>query len=82
MSSPTPAPEPRRRHFPGRASTPKRTRSASYEPYYKVQVFDPRSCAWKPAPGMYGTEAEAWAAAPAGARLMHMTPDMKTPITR
>jgi hypothetical protein len=70
-------PQPRRR-----PTGPRKGRTTDFAPYYKVQVFDPRSCAWKPTKGMYGTEAEAWAAAPDGARLMHMTPTAKTPVTR
>lgn len=65
-----------------RPTGPRKGRTQGYEPYYKVQTFDPRSLTWKPRPGMYATEAEAWAAAPDGARLMRLAPDAKTPITR
>jgi hypothetical protein len=65
-----------------RPTGPRKARTTDFPPYYKIQVRDPRSLTWKPRPGMYGTEAEAWAAAPAGARLMLMTPEAKTPIMR
>ena len=75
MSS-TPLPRSRR------ATGPRKARTTDYDAYYKIQVRDPRSLTWKPLPGMYPTEEEAWAAAPDGARLMHMAPGVKTPITR
>jgi hypothetical protein len=75
MSS-TPLPRSRR------ATGPRPARTTDFTPYYKVQVFDPRSLTWTPTRGMYGTEEEAWAAAPTGARLMHMAPGVKTPVTR
>lgn len=66
------------------------TRTGSARPatarfdYYKVQVWNPRTCAWSPIKGMHDTEAAGWAACPAGqtCRLMHMTPGNQTPITR
>jgi hypothetical protein len=65
-----------------RPTGPRKARTPDFAPYYKVQVRDPRSLTWTPTRGMYATEAEAWAAAPEGARLIHMTPTAKTPITR
>jgi hypothetical protein len=65
-----------------RPTGPRKARTTDFAPYYKVQVRDPRSLTWTPTRGMYATEEEAWAAAPDGARLMHMTPTAKTPITR
>lgn len=65
-----------------RPTGPRKARTPDFAPYYKVQVFDPRSLTWTATKGMYATEVEAWAAAPEGARLMHMTPTAKTPVTR
>lgn len=52
--------------------------------YYKVQVWNPRTCAWSPIKGVFETEAEGWAACPKGkqCRLMHMVPGSQTPVTR
>lgn len=46
-----------------------RTRgSCRFEPYFKVQVWDARGLAWRDVQAAHPTEADAWAAAPAGKR--------------
>lgn len=44
-----------------------RTRSSvRFDPYYKLQWYDPTLAAWRDARGRYSTPEEARAAAPAG----------------
>jgi len=68
-----------------RTPAPRRPgRTTRFQPYYKVQVFQPGMSVWKPVNGMHATEAAAWAACPEGkvCRLMHFTPGSQTVITR
>lgn len=83
-----PQPEPRRRHYPARLSTPgrpsRRAGTVRFDAYFKVQVWQPNSLAWKDIQRAYDTADEAWAACPAGqeCRLMRVYPGGREPITR
>lgn len=88
MSSTTPTPSTRRRHYEGarvsdrsRASSSPasaRTGRAQFDPYYKLSTFVPRVGAWQEAKGTYWTAEEARGRAKAGVetRLVRVSPDV------
>ena len=58
-------------------SRPRTRSSVRFDPYYRVQTYDPRQLAWREVRGRYETAEEARAAAPAGRRwrVMEVTMD-------
>lgn len=42
--------------------------SVRFDPYYKLEIWDARFLTWRPLQKQYGTEAQAQAAVPEGAR--------------
>lgn len=84
-----PTPEPRRRHYPrARTSTGpatgRRAGTVRFDTYWKVQVWQPASLAWRDVQRAHDTEAAAWAACPAGqvCRLMRVYPGGREPVSR
>lgn len=70
-------------------STPERRQSrragtVRFATYWKVQVWQPTSLAWRDVQKAHDTEEEAWEAAPAGqaVRLMRVYPGGREPVTR
>lgn len=66
-------------------TNPRRARradSARFDPYYKVQWFDERNCAWADVQKQHPTPAAAVAAYPAGkrCRIMEVTPKGRRPL--
>lgn len=60
-----------------------RTRdSVRFEPYFKVQVWEPRNFAWRDVQHMFPAEAEARATFPKGkrCRLMRVDMDGRAPL--
>lgn len=49
-------------------------------PYWKIQVWDAATLAWRDIQRAYYVESEAWAACPAGGRLMLVTREGRTPV--
>ncbi len=63
----------------------RRPGSVRFDPYYKVQVWQPRSLAWRDIQKAHDTEEEGWAAAAIEApgelvRLMRIYPGGREPL--
>lgn len=61
--------------------------SVRFDPYWKVQVWQPTSLAWRDIQRAHATPAAAWAAADRDApgqrvRLMHVYPGGRAPVER
>lgn len=69
-----------RRSYSPSAPAAARTGRADFPPYFQVQTFSPRSCAWQAAKGSYASPEEARAAVKPGtqARVCTVTPEGRT----
>lgn len=63
-----------------RAYSPQARSTRPQCPYFKVQVFDGATMAWKDKQKRYNDELIAWAACPTGGRLMRVDREGRYPV--